>query len=204
MIDLYTYATFNGHRASIMLEETGFEYTTHKIDLMAGEQKHAEFLKLNPSGRIPIIIDHNSTAGKPITLSQSGAILLYLAEKSGRLLPSDPLIRAQTYEWLFYHATDIGPNIFNVFYFTSMINPAQTEAATLLEQRNIDHYALFNQQLANNEYLAGSEYSIADIVMLPAVALLEDETFKQYSHIQRWISLLMARPAVQRGMLVPE
>jgi GST-like protein len=204
MIDLFTYGTFNGRRASIMLEETGFEYTTHKIDLMKGEQKQPEFLKLNPSGRIPTIIDHNSAAGQPIILSQSGAILLYLAEKSGRFLPTDPVIRAQAFEWLFYHTTDIGPNIFNVFYFTTLIEPAQAEAATLLEERTMVHYGLFNQHLADNEYLAGNEYSIADIAMLPAVALLDDETFKQYQHIQRWISLLMARTAVQRGMLVPE
>ncbi|HFD13007.1 MAG TPA: glutathione S-transferase family protein [Crenotrichaceae bacterium] len=204
MIDLYTYGTFNGRRASIMLEETGFEYTPHVVDLMKGEQKQPDFIKLNPSGRIPTIVDHQSAAGQPIVLSQSGAILLYLAEKSGRFLPNDTVSRAQVFEWLFYHATDIGPNLFNVFYFNTLCNPPQPEAAHLLEQRTLDHYALFDQHLANNEYLAGAEYTIADIAMFPAIALQKEDIFKQLSHIQRWISLLMTRPAVQRDMLIPE
>ncbi len=204
MIDLYTYGTFTGRRISIMLEETGFEYTTHVVNLMKGEQKQIKFLKLNPSGRIPTIIDHNTASIEPIILSQSGAILVYLAEKSGLFLPKHPETRAKALEWLFYHATDISPNLFNIYYFKTLANPPLPEPVKLLEQRTLEHYVLFDQHLADNEYLAGTEYSIADIMMLPAVALVEDKNFKQFSHIQRWISLLMQRPAVKRGMLVPE
>ncbi|MCH9698117.1 MAG: glutathione S-transferase family protein [Gammaproteobacteria bacterium] len=204
MIDLYTYGTFNGRRASIMLEETGFTYNVHKVDLMKGEQKQAEFLALNPSGRIPAIIDHDNGTGEPIVLSQSVAILFYLAEKSGRLMPSEPKYRAQTYEWLSYHATDIAPNLFNIFYFSQLCKPPQQDAVDLLRQRNDAHYTLFDQHLADNEYLGGNQYSIADIAVFPAMALIEDETFKNYQHIQRWIQTVAARPAVQRGMAVPE
>lgn len=204
MIDLYTYGTFNGRRASIMLEESGFTYKVHKVDLMKGEQQGAKFLSLNPSGRIPTIIDHDNGTGEPVVLSQSVAILLYLAEKSGRLMPGEPKYRAQAYEWLMYHATDIAPNLYNIFYFSKLCKPPQPEAVNLLEQRNHAHYSLFDQHLSNHEYLAGDQYSIADIAVFPAVALIEDDQFKSFAHIQRWIQTVAARPAVQRGMAVPE
>ncbi len=204
MIDLYTYGTFNGRRASIMLEETGFSYTAHTINLMKGEQSTPEFLKLNPSGRIPAIVDHDTGHEEPLVLSQSVAIILYLAEKSGRFMPSDPKQRAKAYEWLIYHATDIAPNLFNIFYFSKRCKPPQPEAIQLLEQRNQAHYVLFDEHLADHEFLAGDQYSIADIAVFPAMALIEDERFQSYQHIQRWIQLIAARPAVQRGMAVPE
>ena len=204
MIDFYTFKTFNGQRVSIMLEETGFEYTVHKVHLRKGEQKLLEFLKINPSGRIPAIIDRDSAFSEPLVLNQSAAILLYLAEKSGCLLPSEPVAKARTLEWLMFNATDIGPNAFCAFYFTNRITPTLPDAADVLVARNLELYQYFDRQLADNEYLAGDGYTIADIATFPSVVAKPDEIFKRYKNIQRWAEMLLTRPAVQRGLLVPE
>lgn len=203
MIDFYTASTFNGQRVAIMLEETGLKYVAHRIDLMKGEQRQADFLKLNPSARIPVIVDHDSGESSPLILTQSVAIIQYLAEKSAQLLPESILARARTYEWMHFHAIDIGSVIFSAFYLQELTTPRQKQAAEQLSQRVKELYQYFDQQLAENEFLAGENYSIADITALPAVISQED-TLAGYTNLTRWLQQLKQRPAVQRGMLVPK
>ena len=203
MIDLYTSSTFTGQRASIMLEETGLAYTAHRINLMIGEQKQEDFLRLNPSGRIPVLVDQDSDAAEPFILSQSIAILHYLAEKTGKFLPTSFTERARVYEWMNFHAVDIGSVIFSAFYLQRRCSPRQTQAAELLRERIHELYRHFDQQLAEQEFLAGSNYSIADITVIPTV-FTQEEKLVEYTHLIRWIQQLKQRPAVQRGMLIPK
>ena len=202
MLELYTASTFNGQRVAIMLEETGLDYTAHWVDLMKGEQRRPEFLKLNPSGRIPVLIDQDSGHSDPFILTQSTAILQYLAEKTGLFLPTSQQARARVYEWLHFHAIDIGSVLFSAFYLRQLCSPAQQQAAQLLQERIHGLYRHFDQQLSEQEYLAGAEYSIADITALPAV-LSQEQVLSDYPNLGRWLKQLNQRPAVQRGMAVP-
>lgn len=203
MIELYTASTFNGQRASIMLEETGLEYLAYRVDLMKGEQRKPDYLKLNPYGKIPVIVDHDSGEANPLVLSQSVAILQYLAEKTGQLLPESRLDRAKVYQWMQFHAVDIGSTIFNAFYLQQLCLTSQPEAAELLREQVLVIYHHFNQQLAGQEFIAGSSYSIADITALPAV-IKQEQQLAEYSNLTRWLRQLKQRPAVQRGMAVPK
>ena len=203
MIDLYTASTFNGQRVSIMLEETELPYSIHKVDLAKGEQHKTEFLKLNPSGRIPVLVDHDSGNAKPLVLTQSVAILQYLAEKTQQLLPESLLDRAKVYEWMHFHAVDIGSTLFSAFYLQNRVSPKQDQAAEQLRQRVHELYQFFDQQLSEQEFLAGTSYSIADITVLPAV-ITQEEKLANYTSLTRWLQQLKQRPAVQRGMAVPK
>ena len=203
MIDLYTASTFNGQRVAIMLEETGLVYLAHRVNLMKGEQQQPAFLKLNPSGRIPVLVDHDSSGSNPFVLTQSVAILQYLAEKTGQLLPDSLPERAKVYEWMNFHAVDIGSVMFSAFYLQRRCTPRQEQAAELLRDRVHELYGFFDRQLNDQEFLAGSSYSIADITTLPAVLSLESKLLG-YPNLSRWLQLLKQRPAVQRGMKVPE
>jgi GST-like protein len=137
-------------------------------------------------------------------LSQSAAILVYLAEKTGSLLPADPIAKAPVLEWLFFHATDLMPTGFDAFYLTNWVQPPHPDAAAVLQQRLFDLYRYFDLRLADNEYLAGDGYSIADIAAVPAVAARQEALCERYAHIRRWLEVLLARPAVQRGLRIPE
>ena len=203
MIKLYTASTFNGQRVSIMLEETGLDYSAHRVDLAKGEQRQPDFLRLNSSGRIPVLVDHDSGDSDPFVLTQSVAILQYLAEKTGQLLPESLPDRAKVYEWMHFHAVDIGSVIFSAYYLQQRCSPKQVQAAELLRERVHKLYSYFDLQLAEQEFLAGSSYSIADITVLPA-ALAQEQKMADYPHLTRWLQQLKQRPAVQRGMLIPE
>ena len=202
MIDLYTEKTFNGQRVSIMLEETGLAYTAHHINLMQGEQHHADFLKLNPSARIPVLVDHDQGSSSPLVLTQSVAILQYLAEKTQLLIPKILTERAKMYEWVNFHAIDIGSTLFSAFYLQQLITPHEKQAAEQLRVRIHKLYQFFDQQLAEQEFLAGASYSIADITVLPAV-ISQAETLTEYKNLMRWLEQLKLRPAVQQGMNIP-
>ncbi len=203
MIDLYSANTFNGQRVSIMLEEVGLDYSVHRVNLAKGEQRQPEFLRLNPSGRIPVLVDHDSGNSDPFILTQSVAILQYLAEKTGHLLPASLTERAKVYEWMHFYAVDIGSVIFSAFYLQHLCSDKQPQAAEELRNRVHDLYRYFDQQLAEQEFLAGSSYSIADITALPA-ALTQEQKLTDYQNLTRWLKQLKLRPAVQRGMLIPE
>lgn len=199
MIDLYTYATINGQNIVIALEEMQLEYNLHKVNLMKGEQQKPEFLKLNPSGRIPIIIDQDNG----LVLSQSSAILIYLAEKSGKLMSSDTCKKAKTQEWMMFHASDLAPNLFNNFYLKALIKEPQLVAAQFIKDRYLNLYQYFDKQLSEHEFLNGFDYSIADIAAYPAIDRLCDSFVELgYDNIVRWHQQLSKRSAVIKGMNV--
>jgi len=201
MLDLYTAATPNGHKISIALEELGLPYTVHAIDMGKLEQKRPEFLRINPNGRIPAIVDREAN---DFPVFESGAILLYLAEKTGRLLPAEPQGRSTVIQWLMFQMGGIGPMMgqANVFfrYFPEKIQPAidryQTEVGRLL--------GVLDTHLADREFLAG-DYSIADIANWSWVRThhWSGVTLDGLPHLSRWVTQLAARPACQRGVAVP-
>jgi GST-like protein len=203
MINLYTASTFNGQRVSIMLEETGLPYSVHGVDLANGDQRQPGFLKLNPSGRIPVLVDHDNAEAEPLVLTQSTAILQYLAEKTGKLIPDSLSARARVYEWMHFNAVDIGSTIFSAFYLQQRSSPRQIEAAEQLRNRVHELYRFFDEQLAEHEFLAGVSYSIADITALPLV-ISQEQKLIEYPDLTRWVQQLKQRPAVIRGMAVPK
>lgn len=202
MIELYTAATPNGHKVSIALEELGLDYQVHALDLAAKDQKQPVFLKINPNGRIPAIVDRDND---DFAVFESGAILLYLAEKTGKLLPTETKARSQVIQWLMFQMGGVGPMMgqANVFYryFPKKIPEAieryQNEGRRLFE--------VMDSQLATHQYLAGDVYSIADIATWPWVNIHEWSgiSLTDLPHLQRWLAAIAARPAVQRGMQVP-
>jgi glutathione S-transferase/GST-like protein len=199
MITLYTAATPNGYKASVALEELGLPYEVRRLDLYKGEQKEPWFLAICPNGRVPAITDDG------FAVFESGAILVYLAEKAGRLLPTDAQGRSRALQWLMFQMGGIGPMMgqANVFfrYFPERIQPAinryQGECRRL--------FTVLDKHLADNEYLAG-EYSIADIANWCWVRThgWSGVSIDDLDHLQRWLTTVAARPAVQRGIKVPE
>jgi GST-like protein len=202
MIDLYTAATPNGHKVSIVLEELGLPYTVHALSFDKKEQKSPDFLKINPNGRIPAIVDR---ANGDFAVFESGAILIYLAEKTGKLLPADPKGRSVALQWLMFQMGGIGPmqGQANVFfrYFPEKLQGAIDRYQH--ETRRL--YEVLDTRLQDVEYLAG-EYSIADIATFPWVRGYEwsGVPVDGLTALQRWMATMEARPAVQRGLLIPE
>lgn len=202
MIDLYTASTPNGWKVSIALEELQLPYQVHALSLSELDQKQPEFLKINPNGRIPAIVDREAD---DFAVFESGAILIYLAEKTGRLLPTDTKGRSQVMQWLMFQMGGIGPmqGQANVFfrYFPEKIQPAidryQHETKRL--------YRVLDHQLSQQEYLAG-DYSIADIANWSWARAYEwaGVAIDDLPHLQRWIDALAARPACQRGIEIPK
>ncbi len=203
MIELYTYATSNGQRASVMLEECGLPYKAIKVDLERGEQKTPNFLKINPSGQIPAIVDPGRPGAKPTVLAQSGAIILYLSEKTNKLLPRDPLKRALAQQWFLQAMSDVVPSS-AILFLVGTIPEITTSTRKLFEQRLIGNLRNVDRRLSEAEFLAG-EFSIADIALYPTVAFRREliEQNGELRHLMRWIMTMAARPAVQRGMNVP-
>jgi glutathione S-transferase len=201
MIDLYTAPTPNGWKASITLEELGLPYEVHLVNLMSGDQKQPEYLKINPNGRIPAIVDRDEDG---FAVFESGAIMIYLAEKTGRLLPSDRRGRSRVIQWLMFQMGGVGPMMgqANVFfrYFPEKIQPAidryQNESRRLFE--------VLNGRLAESEWLAG-DYSIADIANWSWVRTHKwsGVSIDGLEHLQRWLGAMNARPACRRGVDVP-
>ena len=202
MIDLYTAATPNGHKVSIVLEELGLLYTVHALSFDKKEQKSADFLKINPNGRIPAIVDR---ANGDFAVFESGAILIYLAEQTGKLMPSDPKGRSLVLQWLMFQMGGIGPmqGQANVFfrYFPEKLQGAIDRYQH--ETRRL--YEVLDTRLQSVEFLAG-EYSIADIATFPWVRGYEwsGVSVEGLTALQRWMATIEARPAVQRGLLVPQ
>jgi GST-like protein len=201
MIDLYTSETPNGWKISIALEELGLPYAVKALKLSKQEQKTPEYLRLNPNGRIPTIVDHDHD---DFVVFESGAILIYLAEKTGRLLPRDTQGRSRVIQWLMFQMSGVGPMMgqANVFYryapekLPYAIDRYQREVRRLLE--------VLDTRLADHEYLAG-DYSIADIAHFPWVRGYDwaGVTIDGLDHLQRWLDVVGSRPAVQRGLAVP-
>ena len=206
MIDLYTAATPNGWKASITLEELGLPYTVKPIDISTGDQKKPDYLKINPNGRIPAIVDHDlkDTHGESFAVFESGALMMYLAEKTGKLMPTDTQGRSQVVQWLMFQMGGVGPMMgqANVFYryfpekIPAAIERYQNESARL--------FGVLDRQLAEYEYLAG-DYSIADIANFCWVRIYDwsGVDISPFKHLQRWLDTINARPAVVAGLNVP-
>ena len=201
MIDLYSAATPNGHKVSIALEELALPYTLHELDLQASQQKEDWFLAINPNGRIPAIVDR---AAENFAVFESGAILVYLAEKTGRLMPSDPKGRSLVMQWLMFQMGGIGPMMgqANVFfrYFPEKIQPAIDRYQG--ESRRL--FRVLDTRLEDQEFLAG-DYSIADIANWAWVRThnWSGVAIDDLPNLQRWVDAIRQRPAVQRGLLQP-
>tara|TARA_R110002110_G_scaffold91586_8_gene238419 strand:+ start:372 stop:1061 length:690 start_codon:yes stop_codon:yes gene_type:complete len=210
MIDLYTYRTSNGRKVSIMLEECGLDYALHIVDITAGEQDTAVFRAINPNGRIPAIVDADGPDGMPLALFESGAILLYLAQKTGKLLPADETDRWRAIQWLMWQMGGVGPMFGQAFHF---LHQHPEDAADTALAYGTERYGgevrrlcdVMNGRLAEAEYLAGGTYSVADIGTYPWIALHKwlGLDLAALPHLRRWYDAIKTRPAVQRGMDVP-
>ncbi len=204
MIDLYTFGTPNGRKVSIMLEEVGLPYRVHKIDISKDEQFAEEFVMINPNNKIPAIVDQDGPGGKPLSIFESGAILIYLAEKTGQLLPTDVRGRTETIQWLMFQMGGFGPMLGQAHHFRLY---APQKIAYGIERYTKEAnrlYGVLNSHLNRNEFVAGT-YSIADIALYPWSVLAERQgvDLADYPHIARWQRAIAARPAVARGMAVP-
>ncbi len=211
MIDLYSWTTPNGCKVHIMLAETGLDFTPHPIDIRAGDQFAPEFLTISPNNRIPAIVDRDGPGGKPLALFESGAILIYLAEKTGQLLPAHGAARYRVMEWLMFQMGGVGPMFGQANHF-------RIYAAERFPEEQISYgrerytlevnrlYGVMDKRLADNQYIAGDRYSIADIAIYPwcrnpARRGVDPE---DYPNVLRWFNQVDARPAVIAGNRILE
>jgi GST-like protein len=202
MIDLYYWTTPNGHKISLFLEEAGLPYNVHPINISQGEQFQPHFLKIAPNNRIPAIVDHEpADGGEPLSLFESGAILLYLAEKTGKFLPKDLRGRQTALQWLFWQMGGLGPMAGQNHHF-SQFAPEKIPYAI---KRYIDEtarlYGVLNKQLAENEFVAGNEYSIADMAIYPWIVShkWQSQNLEDFPHVQRWFNHIKDRPATVKA-----
>ena len=200
MIELYTWSTPNGRKISIALEELGWDYTVHPVDITQGEQRNPAFIALSPNNKIPAIVDTENGQ----SLMESGAILLYLANKSGQLIPAETSRYWETIEWLMWQMAGPGPMLGQIHHFTKF-NPGKSPYAQdryLSEGHRL--YSVLDKKLQDREFVVG-EYSIADIALWPWISRFEWQTIDitQYPNVTRWYLSIAARPAVQRGYHVP-
>jgi GST-like protein len=208
MIDLYTWKTPNGRKASIMLEEIGLPYRVVPVDLGNGAQHAPQFVALNPNGRIPVIVDQDAPGG-PLPIIESGAILLYLAEKTGLLVPSDVRGRSETMQWLMFQMAGIGPMLGQANWFANSAPEKIPYAIQRYVNESARLFGVLDVRLAGREYLAGS-YSIADVATYPWVAVawpiftaMMPDTVGKLGQLAAWLERVGSRPAVERGMNVP-
>jgi GST-like protein len=204
MIELYTWSTPNGRKVSIMLEECGLAYSVHKINIGAQEQFAPEYVAINPNAKIPSIVDPEGPEGAPIQMMESGAILIYLSEKTGKLLPQSSRGRYKALEWLMFQMGHIGPMFGQVHHFVRNAKEQVPYAIERYIKEKDRLYGVLDSRLSQAEYLAG-EYSIADIATYPWVARHEwhKTDLSAWQNVKRWFDTVGARPAVRRGMAVP-
>jgi GSH-dependent disulfide-bond oxidoreductase len=203
-IDLYTWSTPNGRKVSVMLEECGLPYTVHKIDITKNDQFTPEFIAINPNSKIPAIVDPEGPKGK-LTLFESGAILIYLAEKTSKFLTKDPVGRYTVLQWLMFQMGGVGPMFGQAHHF---MRAAKEQIPYSIERYGNEAkrlYAVMNKRLGEARFLAGDDYSIADIATYPWVARHEWHrvALEDFPNVKRWYDTIGARPAVARGMAVP-
>ena len=204
MIELYTWSTPNGRKVSIMLEELGMPYNVHAINIGKGDQFTADYVAINPNSKIPAIVDTDGPDGKPISIMESGAILVYLAEKGGKLLPTGVRARSAVLQWLMFQMGGVGPMFGQVHHFLRAAKEPVPYAIERYTTETRRLYGVLNERLKDREYLA-DDYSIADIATYPWIARYEwhKTRLEDFPHVKRWFDALSARPAVQRGMIVP-
>ena len=204
MIDVYSWATPNGHKVHIMLEETGLEHRVHGVNIRTGDQFKPEFLKISPNNRIPAIVDHDGPGGKPLSLFESGAILLYLASKTGKFLPGDLHERWHCVQWLMWQMGGVGPMFGQANHFRRY---AKDKIAYAIERYTNEANRLtgvLDKRLGEARFVAGNDYTIADIAIFPWMRNAESRgiDMSQYPNAKRWFDAISARPAVQRGLKV--
>ena len=204
-IDLYTWSTPNGRKASIALEELGLDYNVHPIDIGKGDQHQPAFLAISPNNRIPAIVDPDGPDGEPISIFESGAIVLYLAEKTGRLMPADARARVKAMEWIMWQMGGFGPMLGQAHHFRRFAKEQIPYAIERYTSETKRLYKVLNGRLAEARYLAGEDYSMADVITYPWAARHEwhGVDLADFPDVQRWFGALSERPAVQRGMAVP-
>ncbi|MBO4120050.1 glutathione S-transferase N-terminal domain-containing protein [Cupriavidus gilardii] len=204
MIDVYSWATPNGHKVHIMLEECGLPYQVHPINIGAGDQFGEEFLKISPNNKIPAIVDSEGPDGQPISLFESGAILVYLAGKTGKFLPEDVRGKYETLQWLMFQMGGVGPMLGQAHHFR-IYAPEKIEYAIQRytnEARRL--YGVIDKQLSNRPWLAGDDYTIADIATFPWLRSWQNQGVEldDYPNLKRWFNTIAERPAVKRGVEV--
>ena len=202
MIDLYAAGTSNGMRARIALEECGLPYTLHPVDLVKGENKTPQFLAMNPNGQIPVIVDRDGPGGKPLTMSQSTAILIYAAEKSGKFMPKDPATRAAMLQGLMSASTDVTP-IFGAHFACARAKEPHTAAAQMFKDRVRAMFKVWDDAFAGRKYCAGDEVSIADFSLYAGYARVKGaaaDAVEGMPNLARWGEAMAARPAIQRAL----
>jgi GST-like protein len=204
MIDVYSWPTPNGHKVHIMLEETGLKYRVHGVNIREGGQFKADFLRISANNRIPAIVDHEGPNGKPLSLFESGAILLYLASKTGKLLPAEMHARWTCVQWLMWQMGGIGPMFGQANHFRRYAKEKIEYAVERYTNEANRLTRVLDKRLAEARYTAGDEYSISDIAIFPWMRGAENRgvNIEEYPNVKRWFDEINARPAVQRGVKV--
>ena len=204
MIDLYSWATPNGHKIHIMLEETGLPYRVHPIDIGAGDQFKPEFLKISPNNKMPAMIDSDGPGGKPMSMFESGAMLLYLASKTGKFLPEDIRDRWATLQWLMFQMGGVGPMLGQAHHFLGYAPEKIPYAMNRYSKEANRLYGVMDRRLAESKFIACGEYTIADMAIMPWLRYPERQgvDIADYPHVKKWFDGIAARPAVQRGLAV--
>ena len=200
-IDLYTWATPNGRKASVMLEEVGLDYEEHAINISKGEQFQPDFLKISPNNRIPAIVDPDGPDGNPISVFETGAILVYLGEKTEKFIPSDAGKRVAMFEWLMWQMGGFGPMLGQAHHFLGLDTEVPYGSERYVKESH-RLYGVMDRRLEDNEYLAGDEYTIADIATYPWAHRhpRHKVDLAEFKNVKRWHDSIGARPAVQKGM----
>jgi GSH-dependent disulfide-bond oxidoreductase len=203
MIQLYSWKTPNGRKVSVMLEEIALPYEVHAVDLGKRQQFTPAYLAINPNNKIPSIIDTDGPGGKPLTLFESGAILMYLAEKTGKFWPQDKRKRYEVIQWLMFQMGGVGPMFGQANYFFRLEEKVPY-AIDRFHKEALRLYRVLEQELSKKEFLAG-EYSIADIATYPWVGRhdIHQVKLEDFPSVKRWFDTISARPAVQKGMEIP-
>jgi GST-like protein len=202
MIDFYALTSPNVQKIFIVLEELELPYTMHPVDVWKGEQFRPEFLKINPNGKIPVIVDSDGPGGKPYTVFESGAILLYLADKTGKLIPKDKAGYFDTLQWLMVQLTGIGPMFGQFTHFKRFAGGGNEYSVSRYQTEVKRLYDLLNKRLGDSAYLGGPEYSVADVATFPWTRLNEFHGVKlaELANVKRWFEAIAARPAVKRAL----
>ena len=202
MIDLYYWTTPNGHKVSLFLEEAGLPYKVHPINIGQGDQFKPDFLKIAPNNRIPAIVDHTpADGGAPISLFESGAILLYLAEKTGQFIPKDLRGRQEALQWLFWQMGGLGPMAGQNHHFSQFAPEKIPYAIKRYVDETARLYGVLDRRLADRPFVAGTEYSIADMAIYPWIVShkWQSQRLEDFPHVQRWFNSIKERPATVRA-----
>ncbi len=204
MIDLYTWPTPNGHKIHIMLEETGLDYTVIPIDIGAGDQFDPDFLKISPNNKMPAMVDRDGPGGAPYALFESGAMLIYLAEKCGRFMPQETRARFDVIKWLMFQMGHIGPMLGQAHHFRAYAPEPIPYAIERYTNEAARLYKVLDVRLGQAAYLAGADYTIADIAVFPWLRSHErqGQDLADFPNVERWFETIAARPAVERGVAV--